>query len=271
MVDDIDSGDHLPDTTQILPSSSSSSSSNPINNSSQDRITDLSKHQGTNLPDVITEKIQNVKVLETNTKNSRSWGLLVKFALAPLRLDCLIDSSLPHPTKDHQNSNYGSTGHEPIPEHADTMYDRIMIMVRGSGKVEEAHSVTRRLDKMKRSDYASAKEYIEEYQKHYQVLARFSIAPHPFHALPNILWDLEREVPKVHFIIEQISNVEPRRITLEQMHQYCKGLQLAADTGDPTNSAQSACRGGRGSNRGSRVGHGNLLSPRSSSIGTVAK
>ncbi|EKV05120.1 hypothetical protein PDIP_84820 [Penicillium digitatum Pd1] len=50
---------------------------------------------------------------------------------------------------------------------------------------------------MKRSDYNSASEYIEEYQRQYHVLARFKAAPRPSHGLSQVLQHIELEVKKV--------------------------------------------------------------------------
>ncbi|KAJ5121223.1 uncharacterized protein N7515_009184 [Penicillium bovifimosum] len=49
--------------------------------------------------------------------------------------------------------------------------------------VDGAFLEMRKFDKMKRSDYNSASEYIEEYQKQYHVLAE----PHPVHVLFLVL------------------------------------------------------------------------------------
>ncbi|KAI2696489.1 hypothetical protein CBS147332_9056 [Penicillium roqueforti] len=68
-----------------------------------------------------------------------------------------------------------------LPEFADTMFDEIMLMVQGSDKAENALNETLKLDKMRRSDFNTARDFITEYQKQYHVLARFKIQPHPFH------------------------------------------------------------------------------------------
>ncbi|KAI3124583.1 hypothetical protein CBS147326_8006 [Penicillium roqueforti] len=132
------------------------------------------------------------------------------------------------------------------------MFDEIMLMVQGSDKAENALNETMKFDKMRRSDFNTAKEFITEYQKQYHVLSRFKIQPHPFHALSQVLRQLEKEISKVQFIIEEISNVEPKKITLEKMDQYCKSLQAVSDREGTANAAQSSR--GRGGNRGSTRG-----------------
>jgi hypothetical protein len=69
------------------------------------------------------------------------------------------------------------------PKYADNMYDELMTMTQGSDRIQTTFIEMRKFDKMKRSDYNSASEYIKEYQKQYHVLARFKVAPHPVHAL----------------------------------------------------------------------------------------
>ena len=113
----------------------------------------------------------------------------------------------------------------------------------------------RKFDKIKRSDYTSVSEYIEEYQKQYHMLARFKAAPHPTHALSQVLTNLELEVKKVHFITEEASKVEPKKITLEKVEEYQKALQAAAVIEGVLNAASNASCGGRGGGRGSRGGN----------------
>ncbi|KUM55704.1 hypothetical protein ACN42_g11538 [Penicillium freii] len=74
----------------------------------------------------------------------------------------------------------------------------------------------------------------------YHVLARFKIAPHPFHALIQVLKQPEKEIPRVQFIIEEIANTETKKMNLDKMEQYCKNLQTVAERDTGTiNAAQS--------------------------------
>ena len=115
----------------------------------------------------------------------------------------------------------------------------------------------RKFDKIKRSDYNSASEYIEEYQKQYHVLARFKAAPHPTHALLQVLANLELEVKKVHFITEEASKVKPKKMTLEKVEEYQKALQAVVVMEGVSNAASNTSHGGRGGggNRGGRGGN----------------
>ncbi|KAJ5783822.1 uncharacterized protein N7518_009499 [Penicillium psychrosexuale] len=131
-------------------------------------------------------------------------------------------------------------------------FDEIMLMVQGSDKAENALNETLKFDKMRRSDFNTAKDFITEYQKHYHVLSRFKIQPRPFHALSQVLRQLEKEISKVQFIIEEISNIEPKKITLKKIDQYCKSLPAVSDREGTTNAAQSTR--GRGGNRGASRG-----------------
>ncbi|KAI2732949.1 hypothetical protein DTO013E5_10235 [Penicillium roqueforti] len=289
----VDSGDDNPNNqSQFLPSGNNNAS-REIGNTSQPQANTMSsgngyneKNQATNLPDISAAKMQKVKALEYNSRNPRGWAIPVKFALAPLRLEYVIDSSMPRPTVGDpkfdrweywsrtvaswlyvqvddtlqeriQNLSY-------LPEFADTMFDEIMLMVQGSDKAENALNETKKFDEMKRADFNTAKEFIAEYQKQYHVLSRFKIQPHPFHALSQVLRQLDKEISKVQFIIEEISNIEPKKITLEKMDQYCKSLQAVSDREGTANAAQSSRgrgnnrgggRGGRGGKRGGKGGN----------------
>ena len=70
-----------------------------------------------------------------------------------------------------------------MPKYADHLYDELIAITQGSDRMQTAFLEMRKFDKMKRSDYNSASEYIEEYQRQYHVLARFKAAPHPAHGL----------------------------------------------------------------------------------------
>lgn len=103
------------------------------------------------------------------------------------------------------------------PRYADDMMDKLMPMDQSSDKADNTINEIMKFDKMRRSNFNTAKEYITEYQKQYHVLARFKIAPHPFHALTQVLKQLKKEMPKVQFITEEIGNTEPKKISLDKM------------------------------------------------------
>ncbi|KAJ5138834.1 uncharacterized protein N7515_003682 [Penicillium bovifimosum] len=194
-------------------------------------------------------------------------------SLSLLRLASVIDSSIPRPQIEDANyerweywsrmaaswlylqadevlqERLQNLVH--ILEYADVMFEEIMTMVQGSDRAENALNEARKFDKMRRSDYDTAREYITGYLKQYHVLKRFDIAPHPFHALSQVLHQLGKEIPKVQFITEEISSMEAKKITLEKMDGYCISLQIVADRDGSSNAAQSAnCGGNRGRGRG---------------------
>lgn len=138
-----------------------------------------------------------------------------------------------------------------FPKYADEMMDEIMLMVQGNLKGDNALNEIRQFSNLKRSKFNSTKEFITEFQKQYYVLCRFKIQPHPLHALAQILTELENEVPKAQFIVEELGKIEPKKVTLSHVEQYCKSLQAVTELNTGTTNAQSAGnRGGRGSNRG---------------------
>ncbi|KAJ5462345.1 hypothetical protein N7530_010550 [Penicillium desertorum] len=204
--------------------------------------------------------------------------------LIPYALEWLLDSEIPRPPKSHpsyERWKYWSRlvaswiynqidvtlqnklrNLSKMPKYADNLYDELMTMTQGSDRIQTAFLEMRKFDKMKRSDYNSASEYIEEYQKQYHVLARFKAEPHPVHALSQVLQNLELEVKKVQFIREEVAGLEPKKLSLDKVEEYWRALQAAADMEGVTNASYNSGRGGRGngrggrgSNRGGRGGH----------------
>ncbi|CAI7646551.1 unnamed protein product [Penicillium viridicatum] len=56
----------------------------------------------------------------------------------------------------------------------------------------------------------------------------------------EVLKELEKEMPRVQFIIEELANTEPKKMNLDKMEQYCKNLQTVAERDTGTiNAAQS--------------------------------
>ena len=56
------------------------------------------KNQATNLPNISVIKMQKVKVLKYNSRNPYKQAIPIKFALILLRLEYIINSSIPYPT-----------------------------------------------------------------------------------------------------------------------------------------------------------------------------
>ncbi|KAJ5459250.1 hypothetical protein N7530_011194 [Penicillium desertorum] len=59
--------------------------------------------QGSNLPKLTQVIITNVRQLKLNSKSPEEWALRVRHALAQLRLQHLINSSVPRPAKGQRN------------------------------------------------------------------------------------------------------------------------------------------------------------------------
>jgi hypothetical protein len=158
-------------------------------------------HQGHGLLEIAMMKLQKVKALEHNDADPRAWRQAVVYQLIPYALEWLLDSEIPRPEKSHPSYErwkywsrliaswmYGQIDAVlqskvrnllKTPKYADKMYDELMTMTQGSDMLQTAFLEMRKFDKMKRSDYSSASEYLEEYQKQYHVLARFKAAPSP--------------------------------------------------------------------------------------------
>ncbi|KAJ9485049.1 hypothetical protein VN97_g8301 [Penicillium thymicola] len=244
---DSDSGDGNPtQQPQFLPT-------HPTNNNDQSNLPDEYDEnddditQGDDLPKATPTEMMKIRELKHDTKSPRRWAILVECTLVPLCLEKTIDSSIPRPAKEHPKytiwafwsrvvagwmyTQVDETPQERIqnmahrPEYADDMMDKLMMMVQCSDNADSAINEIMKFDKLRRSTFNTAKEYITEYQRQYHVLVSFKVAPHPFHALTQLLKQLENEIPKVQFIMEEISNVEPKKITLGKMEQYCRKLQ----------------------------------------------
>ncbi|KAJ5138857.1 uncharacterized protein N7515_003705 [Penicillium bovifimosum] len=218
-------------------------------------------HQGHGLPEIAMMKLQKVKALEHNDADPRAWKQAIVYQLIPYAGEWLLDSDIPRPEKSHPSYERWKYWSRLI---ASWMYGQINAVLQSkirnllktpNDKLQTAFLEMRKFDKLKRSDYNSASEYIEEYQKQYHVLARFKAAPHPAHALSQVLQNLESEVKKVNFITEEVGSLEPKKMTLEKVEEYWRALQAAADMEGVTSAAHNAGRGGRGGNRGGRGGN----------------
>lgn len=244
-------------------------------------------HQGHGLPTIAMTKIQKVRTLEHNDTDPSGWKQALAYQLIPYALEWLLESDIPRPPKSHasfERWKYWSRlvaswmynqidvtlqnklrNLSKMPKYADQLYDELMAMTQGSDRMQTAFLEMRKFDKMKRSDYNSASEYIEEYQRQYHVLARFKAAPHPAHGLSQVLQNLELEVKKVQFIREEVASLEPKKLNLDKVEEYWRALQAAADMEGVTNAVynnnagrgRGNGRGGRGGNRGGRGGHNN--------------
>ncbi|KAG0158378.1 hypothetical protein PDIDSM_5892 [Penicillium digitatum] len=128
-----------------------------------------------------------------------------------------------------------------MPKYADQLYDELMSMTQGSDRMQTALIEMRKFDKMKRSDYNSASEYIEEYQRH---------STTPITQLITVLQNLELEVMKVQFIREEVASLEPKKLTLDK-------VSLILLYNNNAGRGRGNGRGGRGGNRGGRGGHNN--------------
>ncbi|EKV14536.1 hypothetical protein PDIG_32500 [Penicillium digitatum PHI26] len=244
-------------------------------------------HQGHGLPAIAMTKIQKVRTLEHNDTDPSGWKQALAYQLIPYALEWLLDSNIPRPHKSH--TSFGRWKYwsrlvaswmynqidvtlqnklrnlSKMPKYADQLYDELMSMTQGSDRMQTALIEMRKFDKMKRSDYNSASEYIEEYQRQYHVLARFKAAPHPSHGLSQVLQNIELEVMKVQFIREEVASLEPKKLTLDKVEEYWRALQAAADMEGVANATynnnagrgRGNGRGGRGGNRGGRGGQNN--------------
>ncbi|KAJ5416181.1 hypothetical protein N7465_004876 [Penicillium sp. CMV-2018d] len=114
--------------------------------------------------------MMKIKKVEHDSKNPRGWEILVGYALAPLCLEKVIDSSVPRPTKGHPKytrwifwsrmvaswmyTQVDETLQERIqhmahrPQYADDMMDKLMTMVQGSDKADNTINEIMKFDKI---------------------------------------------------------------------------------------------------------------------------
>lgn len=169
------------------------------NNDKADIKTDLdSAHvntpetQGSSLPKLTQVIITNVPRLEYNSKDPEAWALRIKFALAQLRLQHLINSNVPRPAKGQHNFNRWAKWSRTvaswlylqvdesiqeklqclrkIPSKADDLFDKIMDVVRESDKTINATVKVRNYDSRKKSDLEIARKYIAAHQTLFYLL-----------------------------------------------------------------------------------------------------
>ncbi|CAI7574781.1 unnamed protein product [Penicillium discolor] len=136
--------------------------------------------------------ITNVPRLKYNSKDPKAWALRIKFALAQLRLQHLINSSVPRPAKGQHNFNRWAKWSRTvaswlylqvdesiqeklqhlrkIPSKADDLFDKIMDVVRESDKTINATVKVRNYDSRKKSDLEIARKYTAAHQTPFYLL-----------------------------------------------------------------------------------------------------
>ncbi|CAI7617909.1 unnamed protein product [Penicillium viridicatum] len=130
---------------------------------------------------------------QPNSKDPEAWALRVKFALAQLRLQHLINRSVPRPAKGQHNFNrwvkwsrtvarwlYLQVDEDiqeklqhlrKIPSKADDLFAQIMDVVRESDKTINATTLkVRNYDSRKKSDFEFARKYIAAHQTPFHLL-----------------------------------------------------------------------------------------------------
>jgi hypothetical protein len=152
-------------------------------------------------------------------------------------------------------------------------------IVSGDNKVLNVGAEVLKFDKLKRENYTTAKDYIIAYQRQFNILGRYGIAPHPFTALYTILHALRKELPSVNFTFNTLKRQVPTETTINNFGEYYKELIIESNTiteetisrnrstkiarsSSPAktnrSSSPSSSRGGRGQRgRGGRIRRGN--------------
>ncbi|KAJ5951136.1 uncharacterized protein N7479_009549 [Penicillium vulpinum] len=143
--------------------------------------------QASNLPKLTEAIITNVpRRLKTNSKNLDQWVFRVKFALAQIRLEHLINSSVPHPVRGQHNYNRWVQWSRTVanwlylhvderiqdrlkqlpkaPNTADAVFDGIMKIVHESDKVVKGSVKLDGYDDQKISDLQAIRKYITAHQ-----------------------------------------------------------------------------------------------------------
>ncbi|CAG7960353.1 unnamed protein product [Penicillium nalgiovense] len=159
--------------------------------------------QGSNLPKLTQVMITNVpRRLKHNSKNLEQWVLRVKFALAQLRLEHLINSSVSRPAKGRHNYNRwvqwsrtvanwlylqvdgniqeGLQQRRKICSKADALFDEIMKMVGESDNAVNSSAKVNNYDNQKTSDFEAVRQYIAAHQSHYHLLGGLLINTNVF-------------------------------------------------------------------------------------------
>ncbi|CAG7937739.1 unnamed protein product [Penicillium nalgiovense] len=150
--------------------------------------------QGSNLPKLTRVIITNVRQLKLSSKNPEEWTLRVRHALAQLRLQHLINSSVPRPAKGQCNCSRWVQWSRTvaswlylqvdrniqerlqqlhrIPSKADALFDGIMKIVRERGTPFFIRLLTNKYDydSRKRSDFETARNYITAHRSQYHLL-----------------------------------------------------------------------------------------------------
>ena len=95
------------------------------------------------------------------------------------------------------------------------------------------------------------------YQRQFNILGRYGVAPHPFATLYTILHALRKELPSVNFTFDTLKRQVPTETTMNDFGEYYKELIIESNiTTEETSpslakitrssSPSSSSRGGRG-------------------------
>lgn len=148
--------------------------------------------QGSNLPKLTQVIITNVPRLKHNSKDLDRWALRVRYALGQLRLQHLINSSVPRPAKGQHNFNrwvqwsrtvanwlYLQVDEDiqeqlqrlrKIPSKADVLFDKIMKVVRENDKTANADIKFLKYDSQTRADLKAVRKYIAAHKTPFRLL-----------------------------------------------------------------------------------------------------
>lgn len=204
--------------------------------------------QGSSLPKLTQVIITNVPPLKHNSKDPETWALRVKFALAQLRLQHLINSSVPRPAKGQHNFNRWAKWSRTvaswlylqvdediqdelqrlrkIPSKVDDLFDKIMDVVREGDKAVNATVKVRNYDSRKlrqsKEIWPSDCEEVHCGTPNSVPLAWFESAARLFFALANYIfrsivaftvnWYFQMSLPPNPVILSSIIMVSAREI-----------------------------------------------------------
>ncbi|KAJ5872450.1 uncharacterized protein N7529_004803 [Penicillium soppii] len=189
------------------------------------------------------------KTLEVLTKSNtdvEDWISSLEDALHPLRLENLLDKTIPRP--EYSNPSYGKWSFwsaavgwwmrrfideemevhlclmEGETTHADDLFRMIKSYYGRADCASHVRQELRKWDQMNRAEYDTAEDFVIACENSCIILDRFGVGPPPCMALARLLDELRDELPKVASIEWELKDMIATDITQVSFADYCREL-----------------------------------------------
>lgn len=199
--------------------------------------TELIITQADLLPATLPDRINSIQERLNGQDNLQLWQFYIKNQLEANDIKCLIRNDIPKPTPNHQRySDWNKLSKtirswllsqiksnivpslisSPDPKtYADDAYQAIINVVRGYG-ISNTRLTYDRTMTMKRDDFGTTEEFVNEYIKQWQLSNDLGAEISPFNACIKIFQELNKELPNWVAIMEsRLNEMKPKEVTIQ--------------------------------------------------------